>query len=418
MSARALPVSALAAYGAFGFPLAAAALPVYVHLPNLYGGVLGMNLALLGGVLLALRLADAFADPLLGSLNDRLQRPRLLVTLGALLLAVGVLAVFHPPRHLAPALWLVVALLPVYLGYSLASAGYLAWGALLGDDAHQRTRVAASREAFGLAGVVLASVAPTLLAPSLDAGLARYALLAAPLIALFAGVTVVRAPAPPRLPAQPAGWRALAAPFANPAFTPLLVVFVLNGIAAALPATLVLFFVDDALGVPRQAGAFLAAYFLAGAASLPLWVRAAGRFGKVTAWRTSMLVAVGAFAGCFALGPGDSAGFLAVCVASGAALGADLALPPALLADAIRERGDDARAGSYFGIWNFAAKTNLALAAGLALPLLAWLGYQPGDSASVAPLYYAYCVLPCTLKLTAAALLRRGSHALPEIRHA
>jgi hypothetical protein len=34
--------------------------------------------------------------------------------------------------------------------------------------------------------------------------------------------------------------------------------------------------------------------------------------------------------------------------------------------------------GAYFGWWNFATKLNLALAAGLALPLLALLGYAPG----------------------------------------
>ena len=100
------------------------------------------------------------------------------------------------------------------------------------------------------------------------------------------------------------------------------------------------------------------------------------------------------------------------------ALGADLALPPAMLADAIRARGDDSRAGAYFGIWNFATKANLALAAGLALPLLGWLGYVPGDATSVAPLYYAYCLLPCALKLIGAALLWRGLDNHLEVRHA
>jgi GPH family glycoside/pentoside/hexuronide:cation symporter len=419
MSARGLSLPALAAYGALGLPLAGAALPVYVHLPNLYGGILGMNLALLGGLLLAMRLADAFIDPLIGALNDRVQRPRLLVAVGALVLALGLLAAFDPPRDGFPLwLWLGLALVPVYLGYSLASISYMAWGALLGDTPHERTRVTASREGFGLAGVVLASVAPALLASTLDAGLARYALLAAAVIAVCAAITLARAPAPPRAAVLREGWRALGAPFANPGFAPLLAVFVVNGIAAALPATLVLFFVDDALRLPQHAGLFLAAYFVSGAASLPLWVGAARRYGKAQAWLASMLLAVLAFVGAFALGAGDLAAFLAVCVASGAALGADLALPPAMLADAIRARGDDSRAGAYFGIWNFATKANLALAAGLALPLIGWLGYVPGDAESVAPLYYAYCLLPCALKLVSATLLWRGFAARWEIRHA
>jgi len=164
----------LAAYGLLGLPLAAAALPIYVHLPNLYGSVLGMNLAVVGAVLLAARLADAFIDPLLGALNDRLQRPRLMVALGVALLAAGVAAALNPPG--AFWWWLAAALVPAYLGYSMASVGYLAWGALLGESPHERTRVAAWREGFGLGGVVLASVAPTLLAARMDEGLARFSL--------------------------------------------------------------------------------------------------------------------------------------------------------------------------------------------------------------------------------------------------
>ncbi|HRA62247.1 MAG TPA: MFS transporter, partial [Burkholderiaceae bacterium] len=56
---------------------------------------------------------------------------------------------------------------------------------------------------------------------------------------------------------------------------------------------------------------------------------------------------------------------------------------------------------------NFATKLNLALAAGLALPLLAMFGYSPGarDASALGALTLAYCLLPCLLKLAAATLL-------------
>jgi Na+/melibiose symporter-like transporter len=65
-----LPAQTLFAYGVFGMPLAMAALPLYVNLPKFYGDHLGVDLALLGGMLLALRLADGVIDPLLGVLSD------------------------------------------------------------------------------------------------------------------------------------------------------------------------------------------------------------------------------------------------------------------------------------------------------------------------------------------------------------
>ena len=69
----------------------------------------------------------------------------------------------------------------------------------------------------------------------------------------------------------------------------LLAVFVLNGIASAIPATLVLFFVQDRLqAAPGQAGVFLALYFCAAAVSVPLWLAAVRRWGLVTCWLLGM----------------------------------------------------------------------------------------------------------------------------------
>jgi Na+/melibiose symporter-like transporter len=123
-----------------------------------------------------------------------------------------------------------------------------------------------------------------------------------------------------------------------------------------------------------------------------------------------MVLAIAAFMWAAALDSGSLGGFLAVCLASGLALGADLALPGAMLAGVIQHAGHGGRSeGAYFGWWNFAIKLNLALAAGLALPLLAASGYTPGarDGDALWALTLAYCLLPCVLKFIAAALLWR-----------
>ena len=82
-------------------------------------------------------------------------------------------------------------------------------------------------------------------------------------------------------------------------------------------------------------------------------------------------------------------------------------LAPALLADVIGRDGRMHATGAYFGLWNFANKMNLALAAGLALPVLEALGYTPGarEPSALNALAFAYAVLPCLLKLAAATLL-------------
>jgi hypothetical protein len=64
-------------------------------------------------------------------------------------------------------------------------------------------------------------------------------------------------------------------------------------------------------------------------------------------------------------------------VLSGFALGADLALPPALLAGVIGRAGHAGRARRLFRCLELGRANDLALAAGIALPLLGALGYVP-----------------------------------------
>ena len=97
--------------------------------------------------------------------------------------------------------------------------------------------------------------------------------------------------------------------------------------------------------------------------------------------------------------------YATICAVAGAALGADLALPPAMLADAIPV-DQRASTGLYFGVWALIAKFSLALAAGVSLPALAWLGYQPGDPSTAIHLPLWYAVLPISFKLCAVWVLK------------
>jgi hypothetical protein len=83
----------------------------------------------------------------------------------------------------------------------------------------------------------------------------------------------------------------------------------------------------------HYAGPFLIVYFCAAAASMPAWVALARRFGEARAWGGAMLLAATVFVWAYGLGAGAAWGFAAICLLSGLALGADLALPPACWRD-------------------------------------------------------------------------------------
>lgn len=433
---------ALFAYGLFGLPLALVALPVYVYVPQFYSDRFGLSLTAIGAALLLARLFDAFLDPAIGYWLDRVRRRAssgsgfpgdtragysgaILLALPAL--AFGFIALFHPPELASdqPLVWFVAALLLVYAGFSIATIAHQSWGAGLSSVIGERSRVTATREACALVGVILAAVMPvwlslgwlsltfivTLLAGS--AVLLIHAPRPRPSALFSTDATLTGHAAATHEPASATAnfVSAFAHVLRNRPFRWLFAVYIINGIAAAIPATLFLFFARDKLQLGDQAGLFLVLYFVAAAASMPLWVTLARRLGEARAWMIGMFLSIAAFVWVIELSAGDGTAFGVICVLSGLALGADLALPPALLAGVIGHAGHDGqREGSYFGAWNWATKINLALAAGISLPLLEALGYTPAatDAAGLQALSIGYAVLPCFLKLMAAALLWRA----------
>ena len=397
------------AYGLLGLPLAFVALPLYVILPNYYAKEFGVPLAILGAILLGARLFDAVIDPLLGRLSDRLfKRSANAVlqagVLAAVVLATGFALLFFPQVTAPNALivWATVMLMVTYAAYSFLSVSHQSWGAMLGGNEAERSRIVAWREALGLVGVVMASVTPVALGMPATTALFFVALMAG-WLAWTQAVQPVAQKDAPLLPG------AIWLPFKHSNFKRLLLVFMLNGTASAVPATLVLFFIQDRLQAPSSMEPlFLGSYFLAAALSIPLWLAIVKRIGLAKAWLCGMGLAIAVFSWATQVGSGQTTAFLIICALSGVALGTDLALPGAMLAGVIQGNGDSGKAeGAYFGWWNFAIKLNLALAAGLALPLLGVFGYAPGvrSPEALQALVIAYCVLPCVLKLAAGAAL-------------
>lgn len=404
-------------YGANGFPLALLGLPLYVYLPTFYAVEMGLGLAVTGGILLLVRLFDLISDPLIGLFSDRLAHfgnpRRLAMWLGAPLLLLGVEMLFRPAASVGSGYLLMWSML-TFLGWTLVTIPYTAWGAELSPSIHQRSRVAASREGFVILGtttVLLVPLLPGIVPEQRDmlALLATLVWISLPLTLLLCSLLSERV-----TDAGRQNWReGLTALYRNQPLQRLLSIYLLNNIANALPATLFLLFVTHRLQTPEWIAPLLGVYFLSGLLGLPLWLAIARRRGKQFAWGLSMLLASIAFTGVPLLGPGDTTAFLLICLVSGLSLGADMALPASIQADVLdldRQLSGSQRAGLLFGIWGMLTKLSLALAVGIAFPLLALTGFDSSPAASppaaLMTLSLLYGVLPILLKLGALKLLR------------
>jgi Na+/melibiose symporter-like transporter len=423
-------------YALPAFALAMPTIPAYVYLPTFYAETLGLGLAAVGAVLLIARALDVVTDPLIGIASDRLPtrwgRRKPWIVAGALLAAGALIQLFQPPADVG-AVHLLVWSVVLYLGWTLVAVPYTAWGAELSPDYHERARITGAREAAMVLGIVAAGGLPSLMASfgyDAQAGLAAVAWLAiaagAPAILLLVwrvqdGPGRAGAAGPPQPPLR-LSWQSLKPLLANRPFVRLLAGWFVNGLANGLPAVLFPLYLQHALGAGTAAsGVLIMAYFVAGIAAIPGWLALSRRFGKHRVWCWAMIMACLAFAWVPFLQPGQIAAFFVICVVTGMALGADLALPPAMQADVIdldTLRTGQQRAGLFFALWSMSTKLALALSVGLAFPALDALGFAAGgenDRQTILWLAVIYAWVPTVLKLCAIAMI--WSHPMSAKRH-
>lgn len=395
----------LAPFALFGAVLAAAGLPIYIHAPKFYVDEYGVSLAALGAVLFGLRLLDVVQDPALGWLSRRLRDHRALaVAVASSVLAISMIGLFGVAPPFNPVIWFAITLTLLFSSFSFLTISFYAQGVAtaktLGVNGH--VRLAGWRETGALVGVSIAAVAPVALVGLGSNPFLVFAVLFA--VSVFAAVLAMRSNwTSAKEPAAPGVMPFLRDPLARR----LLIIALLNATPVAVTSTLFLFFVESRLEAPGWEGPLLLLFFVAAAVCAPIWSRLAQSIGAKPALMLGMSLSIIAFGGAAFLGAGDVTPFVIICIASGAALGADMTLLPALFATRSAEIAPEAAEG--FGLWSFVSKLSLAFAAVVLLPLLDAAGLQSGAGGSpesaLTTLTFFYAILPCFLKLAALALL-------------
>lgn len=400
-------------YAVFAAMLAAAGLPIYIHAPKVYVDEFGVGLTALAGVLFALRLFDVVQDPALGWLAQRLRARRgLAVAVGVAVLAGSMLGLFAVEPPIAPLWWFALMMTGLFSAFSFLTICMYAQGVAaaprLGEQGY--LGLAAWRETGALLGVCVAAVAPTALDATGDP-YGNFALGFA--LVCLSALWLMRREWTAEGAVGTSGFRTV---LSDAIARRLLLVALMNAAPVAVSSTLFLFYVESVLAAPGWEGPLLLLFFLAAAGTAPIWTRLARRFGPRPMLLAAMALAIASFSLVLTLGHGDTTAFALICLASGAALGADFALLPALFARRMETVAPEA--GAAFGLWAFVSKASLALAAVVLLPTLDAAGFTSGGEntqGALDLLTYLYALVPCVLKLGAMAVL--ATTPLPDGGH-
>jgi GPH family glycoside/pentoside/hexuronide:cation symporter len=394
----------LPAYSIFAAVLAGAGLPIYIYAPKYYADTFGVSLTALGTLLFALRLFDMIQDPVLGWISERLvDRKKSAITFGAAVMALSMIGLFAIAPPIDPLWWFGITVTGLFTAFSFLTINFYAQGVSKAGDAPEgHVRLAAWRESGSLLGVCIAAVIPTALIGVVADPFAAFAFGFAALTAIAAFFMWPEWKG--RVDQEPAPIRAIVS---DPTARKLLILALVNATPLAVSSTLFLFYVESKLGAPGWEGGLLVLFFLAAAISSPVWSALARRFHPKPILIAAMCLAVASFGYTLTLSPGDVIPFAVVCVLSGATIGADLTLLPAMFAK--RMAVISPNGGQGFGLWNLVNKFTLAFAAVVLLPLLERSGFVAGASdlptEAITMLTVLYALVPSLLKLLAIGLL-------------
>ena len=404
-------------YSVLALPLAFASLPLYIYAPDFYTRNLGISIGLIGAILMIVRIFDAVQDPVIGYISDKYTAKRFVIILsGVSMLIVGMASIFYGPQFSIPvSLWFALSMILATTGFSVATINLNMIGGFWCNNSYQRTRISAWRESFALIGLLIASALPSVLQNtySVEESFKIF-------FWVFAAVTITSFMMFARFMKKISVRHMIMRTNTQKglSFLPILIgynrhfflICFLAHLAAAIPGVMVLFFIRDYLQVDNFSGLFLSFYFISGAVLMGVWVKFSNKVGKEKAWLTSMILAVATFIWTFFLQPGDIVAYGVICILSGMALGADLALPPSILADRISAQKVEGEATQYYALLAFIPKIAIAIAAGTSLMMLDMMGFVAGgDNSSeiMQGVVILYALVPCIIKLCAAFYLWR-----------
>lgn len=369
-------------YALLASPLAMLGLPIYMYLPSYYAEHFSLSFTAIGLALLLARSLDVITDPLIGYWSDRVQTVisrKKQIIIGSILLTLFINPLLTPFNNSVSWLQLFTLSFLSYFAWTMIQIPYLALAAELECDPLGKTHAVTAREGFAIIGVLITLLLPFILETTVTSQkfyenflVLFMAILFISLLWLFYIPVSNQSVKKRQTNDGHPSYSIRHIKHRHPEALVILSPYFFNNLANAIPATLFLIFVEQYLELKDSTGHFLMAYFLAGLASLPIWLLLAKKLGRLVVWRASILLAIISFSLVFFLENKDYTLYMIICVFTGLSLGVDIALPASIqteIGNRIAQQNHNVN-GFLFGLWGMLTKLSLALAVGVSLPIL------------------------------------------------
>ncbi len=385
-----LKTSTLVYFGLPDYAVYLAAIPMSLYIPFVYSRDLGLDLTDIGLIMMVARISDVITDPLIGYLSDRTQtrygKRKPWLAGGALVMTISAWQLFAPVGAVTNWHLLAWSML-LWLGWTMINIPYFAWGAELSDDYNERTRITGWRQAFGFLGNVSVLLIPTLSGELFGygslprEGLTIVGFMALVLLPVLTALALWKVPEPEKHRSRQDNLLTSARKmFSNGSFMLLFSGFLMLSMGTTWASSMFMLFTTFVVEVEGNIQVILLGFYLIQLISLPLWIQVSYRIGKKQTWLLGATMYCLASPGYLLLGPGDIVPLCIVLFFYGISGGNFAAISLSMKADVIEVaalRTGHHVAGSYMAVWSLGQKLFQAIAVGMALPLVAYFGFDP-----------------------------------------
>jgi len=421
-SSKQLTSIRLLAYSLPAMSISLFMLPMNIVIPAFYAANTQATLAGIGLVAGFARLFDAITDPLIGYLSDstrgRFGPRKPWLVLGMVIGAISVYFLFQPPPE-AGLLYYVVCSTGVFLGFTLFEIPNRAWGMELSHDYLGRARISTYLAVFFALGSLIFWVIPiamspytgtTAITPAGMTGIVWFFIFLFPISTLL---SVSLVPQGMRYTNSGGGLLSLIRSIRiNKPLWRYCSAILFWGIGNGAFSAVILIIFADYLKLATHFPFMMVVFFVVQTATMPVWMKLIGHFGKHRSLAFSWLVDIASRAIVLFFVPGEVNIYLVygLVVITAALNGASYIAPMAILGDVIDydtlKTGKN-RAASFAALNSLLVKISMAIGLAVALPTLGLFGYEMGveaDNMARLGLMICYVGIPTVTYLIAAWL--------------
>lgn len=394
----------LLSYCLLAFCLAFIGLPIYIYLPNYYADNFGVSLKTIALILLFTRLIDTIQDPIFGILSDKFSiLKRKIIFYLAPFLGISFILLFKPIAIIQIEIWLTIFLITTYSLFSIIYINYFSYAVSFSNDYNFKTKIIAYREVAFISGIIFAAAAPAILFEffSETQSFFMIGLVFLVLISIFCTIFYFFAPRNTYKVKNEPNFSKI---FQHRKLRKFFIIFLLNSISSAIPAVLILFFVEDVLNAKKLTGLFLLIYFFGLLMGTIFWTKMSKRNNqKVKTWIIAILFTVFVFSFCYFLKEGDVLFYALICLFSGFGFGGDFSLGYSILTDLIQKYKVEKNETTIFGITNFIVKIALTISSASLIYLIGVFENDVQEKKEF--ISFSYALLPITFRIASSYLL-------------